>query len=255
MNKKIKLLFTALVCFFLILCIPGCINQEETLDSTIQSIKDKGTLIVGTSTPYKPMEYTDDNGNVIGFDIDISQKIADHLEVDLKIEDMGFDDLLDAVSNGEIDIAIAAITITNEREEQVAFSNPYLNAGQVIITNESNQDINTPEDLEDKKVGVQNSTTSESEALKYTNSSLVIVYKNYTNAIDDLISGEIHAIIIDYTAGIGLTKDNPDIKIIGDPFTNELYGIALKKGESAFKNEINTVIASGIIDTLEKKWF
>jgi polar amino acid transport system substrate-binding protein len=168
---------------------------------------------------------------------------------------MDFDLLIDAVANGEVDIAIAAITITNEREEKVAFSNPYLNAGQVIITNESDQEISIPEDLEDKKVGVQNGTTSEEEALKYTNETNVIKYNDYIEAVTNLEAGTIDAIIIDRPAGIGLTKDNSNIKIVGNPFTNELYGIAIKKGESALKTEINKVIASGIIDTFETKWF
>lgn len=255
MNKKIKLPFTTIVCFFLILSIPGCINQEETLDPTIEQIKDAGKLIVGTSTPYEPMEYKDENGNIVGFDIDIANEIANQLGVETDIRDMDFDLLIDAVANGEVDIAIAAITITNEREEQVSFSNPYLNAGQVIITNESNQEINIPEDLEDKKVGVQNSTTSEEEALKYTNEANVIKYNDYIEAVTNLEAGTIDAVIIDRPAGIVLAKDNSNIKIVGDPFTNELYGIAIKKGESALKTEINKVIASGIIDTFETKWF
>ena len=254
MNKKIKLLFTTIVCFFLILSIPGCINQEETLDPTIERIKDAGKLIVGTSTPYEPMEYKDENGNIVGFDIDIANEIANQLGVETDIRDMDFDLLIDAVANGEVDIAIAAITITNEREEQVSFSNPYLNAGQVIITNESNQEINIPEDLKYKKVGVQNSTTSEEEALKYTNETNVIKYNDYIEAVTNLEAGTIDAIIIDRPAGIGLTKDNSNIKIVGNPFTNELYGIAIKKGESALKTEINKVIASGVIDTFEAEW-
>ena len=257
MNKKIKLLFTTIVCFFLILSIPGCINQEETLDPTIERIKDAGKLIVGTSTPYEPMEYKDENGNIVGFDIDIANEIANQLGVDIEVVNMTFDEdaFADALNNEEVDIIIAAITITNEREEKVAFSNPYLNAGQVIITNESDQEISIPEDLEDKKVGVQNGTTSEEEALKYTNETNVIKYNDYIEAVTNLEAGTIDAIIIDRPAGIGLTKDNSNIKIVGNPFTNELYGIAIKKGESALKTEINKVIASGIIDTFETKWF
>ncbi len=254
MNKKIKLPFTTIICFFLILSISGCINQEETLDPTIERIKDAGKLVVGTSTPYEPMEYKDETGNIVGFDIDIANEIANQLGVETDIRDMDFDLLIDAVANGEVDIAIAAITITTEREERVAFSNPYLNAGQVIITNESNQEINIPEDLKDKKVGVQNSTTSEEEALKYTNETNVIKYNDYIEAVTNLEAGTIDAVIIDRPAGIVLAKDNSNIKIVGNPFTNELYGIAIKKGESALKTEINKVIASGIIDTFEAKW-
>jgi polar amino acid transport system substrate-binding protein len=150
---------------------------------------------------------------------------------------------------------IAAITITTERAEQVLFSNAYLNAGQVIIVNEFNQNISIPDDLENKSVGVQSGTTSEAEALKYTNSSLVKVYDHYLEARADLIAGEIDAIIIDYPAGLGLIKNISGLKIVGEPFTDELYGIAVKKGEQALKTEIDDLIASSEIKELEAKWF
>jgi polar amino acid transport system substrate-binding protein len=231
-------------CLFLLISFAGCIGPEETLDPTIKRIKDAGKLLVGTHAPYAPMEYFDENGDIIGFDIDIAEMIAEKLDVELEIK-----------NHGEVDMIIAAITITTERAEQVLFSNAYLNAGQVIIVNEFNQNISIPDDLENKSVGVQSGTTSEAEALKYTNSSLVKVYDHYLEARADLIAGEIDAIIIDYPAGLGLIKNISGLKIVGEPFTDELYGIAVKKGEQALKTEIDDLIASSEIKELEAKWF
>ena len=255
MYKKIMVAVSLGICLFLVISFSGCVNQEEKIDPAIQKIKDAGKLIVGTCTPYEPMEYIDENGDIVGFDIDVAREIAKALGVKLEIEDMAFDDLLDAVEDGSVDIAIAAITITLERSEQVLFSNAYLNAGQVIIVNETNKDINSEEDLENKIVGVQDGTTSEKEALKYTNSSLVKSYNNYTGALEAILAGEIDAIVIDYPAGVGLIKDTLGLEIVGDPFTNELYGIAMKKGKSALKTEIDKVIASISIEELGNKWF
>ena len=243
------------LCLLLLISFAGCIGPEETLDPTIKRIKDAGKLLVGTHAPYAPMEYFDENGNIIGFDIDIAEMIAAELNVELEIKNLEFGELIDAVKNGEVDMIIAAITITAERAEQVLFSNAYLNAGQVIIVNESNQDISIPDDLENKSVGVQSGTTSEAEALKYTNSTLVKVYDHYLEARADLIAGGIDAIIIDYPAGLGLIKNISGLKIVGEPFTDELYGIAVKKGEQALKTEIDDLIASGEIKELEDKWF
>jgi len=132
----------------------------------------------------------------------------------------------------------------------------FLNAGQIIIVNETNEDIMDKEDLvNNKTVGVQNGTTSENEALEYVaNESFVKKYGNYTAARADLLAGDIDAIIIDYPAGVGLIKGVEGLKIVGEPFTDELYGIAMKKGESALKTVIDNVIASGF-DDLEEKWF
>lgn len=255
MHKKTMVAGSLGICLFLVISFSGCVNQEEKTDPAIQKIKDAGKLVVGTSTPYEPMEYIDENGDIVGFDIDIAREIATKLGVELEIKDMAFDDLLDAVENGSVDIAIAAITITIERSEQVLFSNAYMNAGQVIIVNETNKDINSEEDLENKIVGVQDGTTSEEEALKYTNSSLVKSYNNYTGALEAILAREIDAIVIDYPAGVGLIKDTSGLEIVGDPFTNELYGIAMKKGNSALKTEIDKVIARISIEELGNKWF
>ena len=254
MDKKI--IFLAGICIFLLVSFSGCTQQENEMDPTIKRIQDAGVLKVGTSADYEPLEYLDENDNIVGYDIDIAAEIADELGVSLYVINMPFNmtDFTNALNNGEVDIVISAITITPERSEQVLFSNAYLNAGQVIIVNKTNQDIIFPEDLKNKTVGVQSGTTSEEEALKYTNSTLIIGYDNYMMARDDLLAGLIDAIIIDYPAGVGLTK-NTDLKIVGDPFTDELYGIALKKGEQALKIKIDTVIASGKPRELENEWF
>ncbi len=255
MHKKILLLSCVIACMLLVVSFSGCVDQTDTTDPTIKRIKNAGELVVGTSTPYEPMEYVDDNGNIVGFDIDIAEAIANALGVELEIVDMAFDNLLDAVEDGAVDISIAALTITIERSEQVLFSNAYLNAGQIIIVNESNGNINSPEDLDNKTVGVQDGTTSEDEALKYTNASKVVAYEDYTEARVDILAGEIEAIVIDYSAGVGLIKDIDSLEIVGDPFTDELYGVAMKKGEGGLKVEIDKVIASIDIGGLGSKWF
>jgi polar amino acid transport system substrate-binding protein len=255
MRKKIMVVGSLVLFILLLISFSGCIDQTEELNPTIQRIKDAGKLLVGTSTPYEPMEYIDINGDIVGFDIDIAEAIATALGVELEIKDMEFDDILVAVENGSVDISIAAITITVERSKKVLFSNAYINAGQVIIVNETNEDIGGPNDLDNKTVGVQSGTTSEDEALKYTNSTLVKKYDDYGEALEHLLAGDLDAIVIDYSAGVGLIKDTSGLEIVGDPFTDELYGVAMKKGETALKTEIDKVIADIDIDSLKNKWF
>lgn len=255
MRKNFKLFLAVLILVFSVVFYSGCISSEDEIDPAIQKIKDAGKLVVGTSTPYEPMEYIDEQGTVVGFDIDLAKEIANSLDVEVEIIDMDFDLLIDSVVSEDIDIAIAAITINLERSEQVLFSNPYLNAGQVVVVNESNIDINSPEDLNGSRVGVQIGTTSQQEAEKYTNLSLVITFSDYSTALNYLLNGSINAIVIDYPATVGLVKNNEEIKIVGTPFTDELYGVAIKKGETALKNEIDKIINSDSISSLEEKWF
>lgn len=254
MQKILKLFLLVLIlCSFIF--FSGCIGPEDETDPTIQKIKNAGKLVVGTSTPYEPMEYIDDQGNIVGFDIDLAQEIASALDVELEIVDMNFDDLIGSVVSGDVDIAIAAITINLERSEQILFSNPYLNAGQVVIFNESKENIISPEELNGSRIGVQNGTTSQKEAEKYTNASLVFDFDDYSIAVEGLLNNSLDALIIDYPAGFGLVQNNEGIKIVGNPFTDELYGVAINKGETVLKNEIDEVINSEVINNLEEKWF
>jgi polar amino acid transport system substrate-binding protein len=261
MHKKSVILVGISIFLVLSISFSGCLEDEEKLDPTIKRIQNSGKLIVGTSTPYEPMEYIE-NGEYVGFDVELAEKIAEHFGVTVEIVDYtdyeDFEDILDYVTNGDVDIMLAAITINLERSQRVDFSVGYLNAGQVIIVNESNEDIITPDDLEGLSVGVQSGTTGEEEAFKYTEN--VIGYgENFTsNATLSLISGKIDAIIVDYPVGATLIKNNSKLKIIGDPFTSEYYGIAIKKGEASLQNELNTVISnlenSGEMQELRDKW-
>jgi len=258
MDKKITfgfVLFIIVLIFF-----AGC-TEPNAEDSTIKRIKDAGVLKVGTCTPFEPMEYKNESGDILGFDIDIAEEIAMHLGVEIEIKDYPnlFDNISTPLEDGEVDMVIAAITITIERTKQVLFSRPYLNAGQIIIVNASNTDIKSEIDLFNKIVGVQRNTTGEEEALKYTNSSSqVITYLNYEMALLDLIAEEIDAIIVDYPSGVALIKNQPDLKIIGAPFTNEFYGIAVKKGEKALVAEIDSVIVglleNGKMNEIKNRW-
>ena len=242
----------------LVLLVSGCITQEEAKDPTILRIKQAGKIVVGTAATYEPMEYVNDKGEIVGLDIDIAKEIASDLGVDLEIRDMEFDKLIDAVSKGEVDMIIAAITITQERAEKVSFSIPYFNAGQVIVVREENHDIKGPEDLRGKRIGVEAGTTSEKEALKYTDSSLVKSYESYDPLLADLKAGNIDALIIDYPAAKSAVRRVDGFKIVGNPFTDEFYGIAVRKGEQALLNEINKVITrlkqTGKLKELEDKW-
>jgi polar amino acid transport system substrate-binding protein len=154
---------------------------------------------------------------------------------------------------------ISAITITPERAEKMAFSDPYFNAGQVIVTTlDKVNEIKGTQDLAGKKLGVQKGTTSLIEAQKYTDPELVIPFENNDLAKDELLKGAIDAIIIDYPAAVGMVSGEETLRIVGEPFTQEFYGIAVRKEEKVLLEEINKTIRrlkrENIIEEIEKKW-
>jgi len=257
-----------IVCIVLMLALAGCVqtpteNGEDT-DPSLSNVLDAGVIKVGSDVPYPPMEYFDEEGNIIGFDVDVIAEIAQRLGVTATVIDYDWGDIFDAVISGEVDVIISSITITLDREEEygIMFSNPYFQCGQVIIVNESSN-VSGPENLSGLVVGAQVNTTSEQEALKYTNSLLVITYKNYTEYEDrgiiyDLKNGTLDAIIVDYVVALNIVQDDPLLKIVGDHLTEEFFGIATKEGNVALINAIGDAIKEmqqdGTLDTIEDKW-
>jgi polar amino acid transport system substrate-binding protein len=228
----------------------------------MKKIQDSGKLVVGTEATYPPMESIDENGNFIGLDIDIIKEIATDLEVGVEFRNIGWDELISfsPLYNDEVDVLISAITITPERAEQVAFSDPYINAGQSIVTTvEKSSEINGPEDLAGKTLGAQTGTTCEDIAKGLTEEELVMLYDDFYQAREALSEGEIDAVISDYTGALGLIAEAEGLVIIGDPFTQEFYGIAVKKENTALLQEINESIRrmkrENIIDDLTTQWF
>lgn len=259
LNKKIIsiigiLLIVAVVAFLYFRNISG----NGVSGPTITRIKESGKLVVATDATYPPMEYVNENKEIVGYDIDVAKEIADSLDVELEIKNVAWDNIFDTLRAGEVDLIISSVTIKPERAKTMRFSNPYFNAGQIIIVSQGNTDIASEESLDGKKIGVQEKTTSEEEALKLTSSDKVISYADYTITPEDLLGEKLDAIIIDYPAGKSLVKDNPGLKIVGEPFTDEFYGVASHLDNIDLSNFVNSVISklkrSNYLSELEDTW-
>lgn len=253
--------------FLLIVCLVGGVAlykffisspKKEIADPKIKEILTRGKILVGTEATYPPMEFLDENGNFAGFDIDLAKEIAADLGVEVEFINIPWEKLFEAVIEGKVDMAISSITITPERMEILNFSDPYFNAGQVIVTKKETP-IEGVRDLQGKVLGVQRGTTSEEEAKKHTDPSLVKSFPNYELAKEALKNGEVEAIIIDYPAALAMVAKEKNFKIVGPPFTQEFYGIAIQKGQEVLLERVNKTIKklkqSGTIQALEEKWF
>ena len=235
--------------------ISGVFYFSRALRSGVSEIR--GTITIGTEATYPPMESIDEKGEFIGIDIDIAREIAADLEVKADFQNIGWEELFDAVREGKVDMIISAITITPERAQTLAFSDPYFNAGQVIVTKKDLVNlIKGVEDLKGREVGAQMETTSETEAKKYTDS--VVTFENYNLALGDLLEGKVEAIVIDYPAALGMVAENEGLAIVGEPFTQEFYGAAVQIGQNELLDQINATIRrlkqTGELKKLEEKW-
>lgn len=221
------------------------------------NIKEK--FIVATDATYPPLEYVDDKGKIVGFDIDLIKEIAKDLKFEIEIKNISFDDIFKALENKEVDIIISSVTITDERQKTMSFTNPYLNAGQVIVAKIDSQ-INGVNDLKNARVGVQSNTTSQKEGEKYVEKANLRTYLDYDLALKDIKQGKIEALIIDYPAGVSMVQNNNQIvKLIGKPFTSEFYGIVVAKNNQDLLNRLNNSLSklkrNGTLDKFENIWF
>src|SRR6056297_3009660 len=208
--------------------------------------KGKEVLKVGTNAEYPPFEYKE-NDKFVGVDMELARLLAEKLDMELEILDMDFDSLIPSLSANKIDVAMAAITITEERKQKVDFSIPYYSVDQSIIApEESDIEINEEGDLTEYNIGAQNGTTGQIHISKNyieerkMKKNQLGKYATNIEAITDMLNGNIDLVIIDSSAAKGYMKLKP-IKIIYTIKTGENYGIAMPKN-SPLKKDIDTAL-------------
>jgi polar amino acid transport system substrate-binding protein len=195
---------------------------------------------------------------LIGFDIELMEAVAAQAGIQYEFVNLPFDPMLAGLSECQYDMAIAAITITDERKEQFLFSDPYVDAGQIITVQVGDTSIQGKEDLAGKIVGAQLGTTGEIEAQAIEGVEYK-PYDTYDLAFLDLMNGQIDAVIADNPTALGFIAKNPDkIMTVGEVFTNEFYGIAICKDRQDLLDKINPALAavkeSGFIEELAAKY-
>lgn len=214
---------------------------------------------VATDATWPPFEYVDEQTKeIVGFDIDLMNAIAEKEGLDVEFVNVSWDPLLAGMAQCQYDAAISAMTITPERAEQFNFSEPYFAAGQIVTVAIDNAEITGKDSLVGKTVGAQLGTTGAIEVEKMEGVTL----KNYDDiglAFQDLMNGQIDAVVADNPLALGYVGQNPDkLKVVGEVFTDEYYGIAVCKENTELLEKINSGLAKvkeeGLIDQLTEKW-
>lgn len=214
---------------------------------------------VATDATFPPFETVDEaTKELTGFDVELMNALAAKAGIEIEWVNIGFDPMLAGLSQCQYDVAIAAITITEDRKKDMLFSEPYINAGQIISVQKSNTEITGPESLAGKKVGAQLGTTGAIEAQKIEGVELK-TYDSYDLAFLDLANGQIDAVIADYPTALGFIGQNSEkLTTVGEVFTDESYGIAVCNKNADLLKKINdglaAIKADGTVQKLEMKW-
>lgn len=221
-----------------------------------------GKLTMSTNAAFPPYEMTDDNGNYVGIDIEVAEAIADKLGLELQVDDMDFDAALLAAQTGKSDMVMAGVTVTEERQTVMDFSNTYATGIQVVIVPED-FDIASIEDMTGKMIGVQRGTTGDlycSDTVENGGfgAENVTPYPDGLTAVQALNNGQVDCVVIDNAPAQEFVEANPGLKILDTEYANEEYAIGVAKGNTALLDAINGALeelqADGTVQSIVDKY-
>lgn len=239
--KKFSLLLVLLAAM-LIMAACGSDDSSDSSGGGEGSSEEK-TYKVGIDTTYPPFEF-EEGGEYTGIDIDLINAIADSQEFAIKFEPMDFGGIIPALQANQLDVAIAGMSITDERKKVVDFSDPYFDAGLSLVVSADNNDITSLEDLEGKTVAVKSGTTGSKFAMdnesKY--GYTVAQFEDSPSMFQEVSNGNADVLLEDYPViAYAIAESGLELKTAGERLTGDQYGIAVLKGENAdLLEKINT---------------
>ncbi len=265
--KKITSLLLALVLGASMLA--GCNNAEEknAEDTSLADVQAKGSFVVGLDATFAPMGFTDENGEIVGFDIDLAKAVGEKLGVEVTFQPIDWDSKSMELAAKNIDVIWNGFSITEERKKEVLFTDAYLTTGQVIVV-KADSEIATKADLAGKKIALQDGSTSE-DALKADEATYASIgdeniskFKENTQVLMEVETGRVDAAVIDEIfVRYYLAKESmlDKFKVLEESFADEDYGVGGRLGEDSFMTAINDAIKACIEDGTASeyaiKWF
>jgi polar amino acid transport system substrate-binding protein len=266
MNKRLLLLWISALFLLAGTALAACGDDDDddgggggggdTGAAEVDTLK-PGTLTLGSDIPYPPFE-SGRAPDYDGFDIDLANEIATRLDLELEVKDTPFDTIFRDLAQGKFDIVASATTITGEREQTVDFSDPYYNAEQNILVQESS-DIQTVEDLAGQTVGAQKGTTGEAYAKDQTDADTVRSYAEIDDAFNALIAGQVDAVVNDLPVNQDAAENKEGLKLGDSIPTDESYGMAFQEDADALREAVNEVLAEikedGTYERIYREYF
>jgi polar amino acid transport system substrate-binding protein len=242
--KKMRIIIAFMLVLSMVLAFCACGSGADK------------TLTMATNASFAPYEYVE-GGKIVGIDAEIAQLIADKLGMKLDIQDMEFESIITAVKSGKADIGMAGMTVTDERKESVNFSTTYATGKQVIIVKDGSN-IASPDDLKDKKIGVQLSTTGDIYCTGDYGDDAIERFNKGADAVQALLQDKVDAVVIDNEPAKVYVQQNEGLKILETEYITEDYAICLAKDNDDLLQKINKALeeltASGDIQKVLDKY-
>lgn len=248
-----KKFFGMLTVLFALATLGACGSSNTTAQGQekdqLAAIKKSGVLKVATSADYAPFEFhtmVDGKDKIVGSDIDLAKAIAKELGVKAEVSDMNFNTVLASLKEGKADLAISAISVTDERKQQFDFTDNYYNPPQVVIINKKNKEIyRNANDLKDKNVGAQKGSIQEELVKTQLKGAKLVTIDKVPNMIVEVNQGSLAATVVEKTIAESYIAQNPDLMIADislEPAPDEAFAIALPKESNQLQKELNQII-------------
>ena len=222
-------------------------SAAEAAATDFTTVED-GKLHMATNAAFPPYEMVADDGSFEGIDVEIAGKIAEKLGLELVVDDMDFGSVITSVQAGKSDIALAGLTVTDERKENVDFSDTYATGVQTVIV-PIDSDIETIDDLQGKLIGCQESTTGYIYCSDDYGEDMVTAFPNGANAVQALLSGKVDAVVIDSQPAQEVVAQNAGTrKMLGTEYVSEDYAIGISKDNTALRDAVNNALKELIDD-------
>ncbi len=228
-----------------------------------KKIKRAGVIVVGLDDNFPPMGFRGEDGEIVGFDIDLAKAAAAKLGLQAEFKPVDWDGIVMSLNKGDIDVIWNGLTITDERKQRIAFSPAYMANRQIVVVSAGSQ-IKTLADLQDKVVGLQLGSSSQ-KALHGNQAVFATIkderkYSNNTEALMDLAAGRIDAVVVDEIVGRYYIAKKPELYLVlEENLGQEEYGVGMRKvDEKLVKNlsdAIDELKQDGTADAISRKWF
>lgn len=252
--KKIVIILSLISIFM----ISACAKNE---DKVYEEAVNRGNLVVGLDATFAPMGFKNENGEIVGFDIDLAKAVGKYLNLDVVFQPINWDTKEFELKSKQIDMIWNGLTITPSRRENMLFSKAYMNNSQIVLTNKEN--VKLISDLKNLKVGVQTNSSAEF-AVKDSNiinDITLLKFDDYATALYELENNLIDALVIDDIVGRYMinVRNITSLFILDEDFGSEQYGIGFNVGEVTLKEKIDEaltyLLTSGIAEEISINWF
>ncbi len=259
--KMLKLIPLVLVATLVLLaCTPKAADPAAA--SPAAKAADAVTLTVSHDATWPPMEMVDTDKNIVGFDIDVTNAIAEAAGFTLNHKNTAWDGIFAALESGDSDFIASSVTITDERKAKYDFSAPYIAVGQILVA-KSDTTATKLDDLKGKLVGAQIGTTGAEQIKAKLGEKALKNYDDIGLAMADLANGNIQGVVCDDPIAGNYALKNPNyqgkLKVVGTAWTAEDYGFVVKKGNAKVLDLVNkgleTIKTNGKLDEIKSKWF